>query len=274
MMSETVEAASPTAADSWTDVGTITVPAGAQSIKKVKFGAITDAGTGAATTHFAPVFRLSGAGLQEQSPHDFAGPGSNIPLIAATAGYAIAETNFLEYDVDIPVSVGGDVVVQCNALDEVQTGNVSAQIEFSPDPATAKNSMAGYVDAARGASADAWLAVGTLRVPQPKAGNAPSRIKEIICGIVPDVAATAVSEMVASRFRISGAGVAEGGDHEYLGNQAGNGCVVTGPGVYENTLVRHKTSVPVNPGGDVVVEQWIADEIPDGGTAIFAVLYD
>lgn len=274
MQSETVTAANPTGADAWTAVGTITVPAGAQSIKKVKIGCISDAGTAAATTHFAPVVRLQGSGLQEQSPHEYPGPGSNIPLIAATAGYVIAESNFQEYDVDIPVSVGGNIDVQVNALDEVQTGQTTVELDFSPEPAVAKNSMSQYVDAARATAADAWQTVGTITIPQPKAGSTPTRIKEIICGIVPDVAATAVSEMVASRFRISGAGIGEGGNHEFLGNQAGNGCVVTGPGVYQNVLVRHKTNIPVNSGGQLLVEQRLDTEIPDGGTAVFAVLYD
>lgn len=273
MQSMTVVAAAPTAADAWTAVGSITVPAGAKSIKKVKVGATSDAGTAAATTHFAPVIRLLGSGLEEQSPHEYIAPGSNIPLIAATAGYAIAESNFIEYDVDIPVSVGGVIDVQSIALDEVQTGDVSVELDFSGEAAAGKNSMAQYVDAAIGA-VNTWVNVGTITIPQPKAGGEPKEIKEIICGIVPDVAATAVSEMVVSRFRISGAGIAEGGTHEYLGNQAGNGCVVTGPGVYQNCIVRHKLPIPVNAGGQILVEQRIETEVPDGGTAVFGVLYN
>lgn len=273
MQSMTVTAASPTAANSWTAVGSITVPAGSKSIKKVKVNAITDAGTAAATTHFAPVIRLLGAGLEEQSPHEYVAPGSNIPLIAATAGYAIAETNFLEYDVDIGVSVGGVIDVQALAISEVQTGQVSVELDFSPEAAGGKNSMAQYVTAAIGA-VNTWVTVGTINVPQPKAGSEPKKIKEIICGIVPDVAATAVSEMVSARFRISGAGIAEGGTHEYLGNSAGNGCVVTGPGVYQDTIVRHKLDIPVNSGGQILVEQRIDTEVPDGGDAVFGVLYE
>lgn len=273
MQSMTVVAAAPTAADAFTVVGAITVPAGAKSIKKVKVGATSDAGTAAATTHLAPVVRLQGSGLEEQSPHDYVAPGSNIPLIAATAGYAIAESNFLEYDVDIPVSVGGVIDVQAIALDEVQTGDISVELDFSPEPAAGKNSMAQYVDAAIGA-VNTWVTVGTITIPQPKAGNEPKRIKEIVCGVVPDVAATAVSELVVSRFRISQAGIAEGGTHEYLGNQAGNGCVVTGPGVYQNCFVRHKIDVPVNAGGQILVEQRLETEVPDGGTAVFGVLYE
>lgn len=273
MQSMTVVSAAPTAADAWTAVGTITVPAGAKSVKKVKVGATSDAGTGAATTHFAPVVRLLGSGLEEQSPHEFVAPGSNIPLIAATAGYAIAESNFIEYDVDIPVSVGGVIDIQSIALDEVQTGDVSVQLDFSPDAAAGKNSMAQYVDAAIGA-VNTWVNVGTINIPNPKAGTEPKKIREIICGVVPDVAATAVSELVVARFRISGAGIAEGGTHEYLGNQAGNGCVVTGPGVYQNCIVRHKLDIPVNAGGQILVEQRLETEVPDGGTAVFGVLYE
>lgn len=273
MQSMTITAASPTAANAWTAVGTITVPAGAKSVKKVKVNAITDAGTAAATTHFAPVVRLLGSGLEEQSPHEYVAPGSNIPLIAATAGYAVAETNFLEYDVDIGVSVGGVIDIQSLAITEVQTGQVSVELDFSEEPAGGKNSMSQYVTAPIGA-VNTWVTVGIITIPQPKEGTGPKRIKEIVCGVVPDVAATAVSEMVSTRFRISGAGVAEGGTHEYLGNSAGNGCVVTGPGVYENTQVRHEIDVPVNAGGQILVEQRIDTEVPDGGDAVFGVLYE
>lgn len=273
MQSMTITAASPTAANAWTAVGTITVPAGAKSIKKVKVNAISDAGTAAATTHFAPVVRLLGSGLEEQSPHEYVGPGSNIPLIAATAGYAIAETNFHEYDVDIGVSVGGVIDVQSLAITEVQTGQISVELDFSPEPAGGKNSMAQYVTAPIGA-VNTWVTVGTITIPKPGEGSEPKKIKEIVCGVVPDVAATAVSEMVSTRFRISGAGVAEGGTHEYLGNSAGNGCVVTGPGVYQDTMVRHEIDIPINAGGQILVEQRVDTEVPDGGDAVFGVLYE
>lgn len=273
MQSMTVVAANPTAADAWTAVGSITVPAGAKSIKKVKVGSAIDAGTAAAAVHFAPVIRLLGSGLEEQSPHEFIAPGVDLPLIAATAGYQIGETNFLEYDVDIPVSVGGVIDIQSIALDEVATGDVAVQLDFSPDAASGKNSMAQYVDAAIGA-VNTWATVGTITIPQPKAGGEPKRIREIVCGVVPDVAATAVSELVVSRFRMSGAGLAEGGTHEYLGNQAGNGCVVTGPGVYNDCIMRHKLDIPVNAGGQILVEQRLETEVPDGGTAVFGLLYD
>lgn len=274
MMSHTVTAVAPTAADAWTDVGTISVPAGAQSLKRVRCGYVHDAGTAAAAVHSAPVFRLLGSGLLEQSPHEYVGPGDDIPLIAATAGYAVAQENSEAYDVDIPVAVGGDILVQVNSLDEVATGQVLAQLDFSPEPAGGKNSMSEYVDHAIPAAADAWEAVDTLRVPQLKEGAAPTRIREIVCAFVPDVAATAVSERVATRFRMTGSGLAEGGLHEYLGPGAGNGCVVTGPGIYDRCLVRHRVDIPVNAGGEILVETRHETELCDGGTSIFGVLYE
>lgn len=274
MMSHTATAVAPTAADAWTAVGTITVPAGAQSLKGVGFGYTHDAGTAAAAVHSAPVFRLLGSGLLEQSPHEFVGNGDDIALIAATAGYAIANDKPIMYGVDIPVAVGGTIDVQCNSLDEVATGQVTAMLLFSSEPAGGKNSMSQYVDAAIPSAADAWSTVGTITVPQAKEGAQPGRIKEIVCAFIPDVAATAVSERVATRFRMTGSGLAEGGNHEYIGSCAGNGCVVTGPGIYDDMLVRYKVDVPVNPGGQILVETIHETELADGGTSVFGVLYE
>lgn len=274
MISESVVAAAPTAADTWTAVGTITVPAGVQSIKKVVVSFVPDAGTAAATVHSAPVFRLIGSGCLEQSPHEYAAQGCDLPLIAATAGYPIAETNFIEYDVDIPVAVGGTIDVQCNSLDEVMTGTARAELVFSADPVTAKNSMSQYVDSAIPSAADTWSTVGTITVPQLAAGNSPTKITEIACGFVPDVAATAVSERVSVRFRLSGSGLVEGGNHHILSSGAGNGCVVTGPGVYQNCIQKRKLTIPVNAGGQILVEQWHDTELCDGGTAVFQVKYE
>lgn len=274
MMSHTVTAVAPTAADTWTAVGTITVPAGAKSLKKVIFAVAHDAGVAAALIHWAPVFRMIGSGLLEQSPHEYIGNGDDIALVAATAGQAIANDNPIEYEVDIPVAVGGTIDVQCNSLDEIATGQVTAMLVFSTEDAKGANSMSQYVDAAIPAAADAWTTVGTITVPQAKAGNSPKKIKEIVCGFIPDIAATAVSERVATRFRITGSGLDEGGNHEYIGTQQGCGNVVTGPGVYQNLLVRYKLDLPVNPGGQILVETIHDTELCDGGTSVFGVLYE
>jgi len=274
MISESVVAAAPIAADTWTAVGSITVPAGVASIKKVVVSFVPDAGTAGATVHSAPVFRMIGSGCLEQSPHEYAAQGSDIPLIAATAGYAIAETNIMEYDVDIPVAVGGVIDIQCNSLDEVQTGTARAELVFSAEAAAASNSMSQYVDSAIPAAADTWSAVGTITVPQLAQGNSPKKITGVVCGFVPDVAATAVSERVSVRFRLSGSGLVEGGNHHLLSTGAGNGCVVTGPGVYQNCLIKREVEIPVNAGGQILVEQWHDTELCDGGTAVFHVKYE
>lgn len=274
MMSHTVTAVAPVAADTWTAVGTITVPAGAKSLKKVAFGISHDAGVAAALIHWAPVFRMIGSGLLEQSPHEYVGNGDDIALIAATAGQAIANSKPIQYDVDIPVAVGGTIDIQTNALDEIPLGQVTAMLVFSPEPAAGKNSMSQYVDAAIPAAADAWTAVGTITIPQSKEGASPTKIKEIVCGFIPDIAATAVSERVATRFRLTGSGLAEGGSHELIGSMAGCGNVVTGPGVYSDMLVRYKYDIPVNAGGQILVETIHETELCDGGTSVFGVLYE
>jgi hypothetical protein len=217
---------------------------------------------------------MIGSGLLEQSPHEFVGNGDDIALVAATAGQVTANNNPAQYDVDIPVSTGGTIDIQVNSLDEVATGQVTAMLVFSEESAGGKNSMSQYVDAAIPGSADAWTTVGTITVPQAKEGASPTRIKEIVCQFVPDIAATAVSERVATRFRMTGSGLAEGGSHEYIGTLQGSGNVVTGPGVYDMLAVRYKINVPVNAGGQILVETIHETELCDGGTSIFGVLYD
>lgn len=273
-MSHTVTAVAPTAADSWTAVGTITVPAGAKRLKRVVLSIAHDAGVAAALIHWTPVFRLLGSGLLEQSPHEFVGNGDDTILIAATAGQMLANTKAIQYDVDIPVAVGGQIDVQVNSLDEVATGQVTAMLDFDENEASAKNNMSQYVDAAIPAAADAWTTVGTISVPQAKEGESPKKIKEIVLGFIPDIAGTAVSERVATRFRISGSGIAEGGNHEFIGTQYGCGCVVTGCNAYDDCMVRYKTDIPVNAGGQILVETIHDTELCDGGTSVFGVRYE
>lgn len=273
-MSHTVTAVAPVAADTWTAVGTITVPAGVKSLKKVVFGVSHDAGVAAALIHWAPVFRLLGSGLLEQSPHEYVGQGDDIALVAAAVGQVTAKTQSVQYDVDIPVATGGQIDVQCNSLDEVATGQVTAMLVFDSAEAASRNSMSQYVDAAIPAAADAWTAVGTITIPQAKEGTSPTKIKEIACCFIPDIAATAVSERVATRFRMTGSGLKEGGSHELIGTMYGCGCVVTGPGKYDDLPCRYKMDLPVNAGGQILVETIHETELCDGGTSVFGVLYE
>jgi hypothetical protein len=273
-MSHTVTAIAPVAADSWTAVGTITVPAGAKSLKIVGINYAVDPGTAAVLLHSAPVVRLIGSGLVEQSPHSYVGPGVDAASVAATAGYNTSQPKTKIYDVDIGVSVGGTIDVQVNSLDEVVAGQCAVMLGFSPDAPKGLNSMSDYVDAPIPAAADAWTTVGTLTVPQAKEGASPKRIKKVICEFVPDVAATAVSERASTRFRISGAGVAEPGLHEFLGPGLGGYSVVTGPGLYDQCDTTYDVDIPVNAGGTILVETIHDTELMDGGTSVFGVLYE
>ena len=271
MQAHTQVVAVPTAADAWTSFTDIMVPAGAASLKKVIVGVAPDEGVGAGV-RFAPVFRLLGSGLLEQSPHEFVGPCGNINA-PTTSGAQSAELNVQEYDVDIPVAVGGTITPQVITLDEAMTaGTCSICLIFSEEPAAAANSMAQYVDAAMTTTAGAWAAVGTITVPQMAAGKAPTKIIELAMAIATDQATIALLRC-ASRFRMTGAGIAEGGLHEYLGPQSGTAALTAGMLSYSRQKVSLKTNIPVNAGGQILVEQFLTTETPTAGTAILGVLY-
>lgn len=271
MQSHTQVVAVPTAADTWTSFTDIQVPAGAKSLVKVIVGlAIDDADPSGHRN--APVFRLLGSGLQEQSPHQYLGPMGNIAA-KTTSGAFAAELNTQVYAVSIPVTVGGNITAQVNTLDEAVTaGTCSISLIFSELDATGANSMSDYVDSAATTTADGWYTVGTIQVPQLKEGKAPSKIREIAMGIATDQATLALLRC-ASRFRMTGSGLGEGGLHEYLGPQSGTGCNTAGILGYDRQLVRLEVDVPVNPGGQILVEHNLAVETPTAGTAVFGVLY-
>lgn len=272
MQAHTQVVAVPAAADSWTDFTAVSVPAGAQRLTQVAIALAVDEADPAGV-RFAPVVRLIGSGLLEQSPHEFVGPCGNI-CAKTTSGAMSAELNPVIYDVDIPVQVGGQITPQVNTLDEAITaGTVLIGLTFDKDPAKAKNSMSQYVDAAMTTTAGAWASVGTINVPQLAQGQAPSRIKEIAMAIATDQATIALLRC-ASRFRLTGSGLAEGGLHEFLGPASGTGCNTAGILGYDRQMVRQVVDIPVNPGGQIVVEQMLTTETPTAGTAIFGVLYE
>jgi hypothetical protein len=272
MQSETVVADAPVASDTWTAIGTITVPAGVSSLKKVLVGLVPDAGAAAVALCSAPVVRLLGSGLLEQSPHEYVCQGVDIAIIAA-AGYAVAEPDTFEYDVDIPVAVGGTIDVQINSLADVMPGTSRGELVFSEASAGAANQMSQYINAERTATPDVWAAVGTITIPRLDVGKSPSRITEIAMGVVTDAAATAVSERTSARFRMSGSGIAEGGSHEFLATGSGGSAHTTGCGVYDRPIVRRAVDIPINSGGQILVEQMMDSEVPDGGEAVFGVMY-
>ena len=172
-MSHTVTSVAPTAADAWTAVGVVTVPDGAKSLVGVKINYAVDPGTTAVVVHSVPVIRLIGSGLLEQSPHQYIGPGVDAASIAATAGYNVTQPHTRIYDVSIEVSVGGTIDVQCNSLDEIVAGQVTVEMDFSPDAPKGGNSMSDYVDAPIPGSVDAWVTVTTMSADFP-AGEQPS----------------------------------------------------------------------------------------------------
>ena len=271
MMAHTSQVAVPAAAATWTDLTAIIVPAGAQSLKKVVVALAVDEADPAGV-RFGPVFRLLGSGLSEQSPHEYVGPCGNIAA-KTTSGAFASELGTVEYEVDIGVSVGGTIQPQVNTPGEAITaGTCSICLIFSADAPSGRNSMSQYVTAAMTTTAGAWAAVDTITVPQLSQGKAPVKITEIAMAIATDQAAIALLRC-ASRFRLSGSGVGEGGNHEYLGPHSGTGCNTAGILGYEHQLVRLKTEIPVNAGGQILVEQYLTTETPTAGTAIVGVLY-
>lgn len=271
MQAHTQVVAVPTVADAWTDFTAFAVPAGAQRIVQIAVAlAVDEADPGG--QRFAPTFRLLGSGLLEQSPHVFLGPCGNIGAKTTSGAYA-CELNPIVYDVDIPVQTGGTINAQVMSATEIITaGTASIGITFDNGAVVQKNSMADLVSATMTTTANAWATVGTLTVPQMAAGNAPSAIKEIAIGVATDQATIALLRC-ASRIRFSGSGLAEGGLHEFLGPHSGTGCNTAGVLGYSHQTVRQKVNMAVNPGGQILVEQYLATETPTDGTTIVGVLY-
>jgi hypothetical protein len=273
MQSESVIAVAPAAANAWVAVGVIPVPAGVASLKKVKVGVVPDPGVAAVTIHLAPVFRLTGSGLLEQNPHQYLGQGSDLVLIAATTALVSAQPAIQVYDVDIPVATGGPILIEVMSIAEVVPGTARAELVFSSEAAGGGNSMGDFVTAVMPVAAAAWAAVGILVVPQLEAGKAPKKIDRIDCGFVMDNLGAVTSLRTSCRFRMTGSGIAEPGNHMYLGNQASGANVVTGSGCYDRMIVTHFTDVPVNPGGAILVEAIMDLELTDGGDMVFGVQY-
>lgn len=272
MQSESVQAALG-AFNTWLATGNITVPAGVASLKKVIIGVAPDPGVGAATIHLLPVFRLLGSGLLEQNPHQYVAQGCDSAHIAAGLVCNNPEPALMIYDVDIPVQTGGVIEVQHMNITEAFPGIARCELVFGAEASAGGNNMSDYVTAVAPAAAAAWLAVGTLTVPQLGEGKSPKRIKRIDCGIVPDgVAAITTSLMVSTRYRLTGSGVAEGGNHHILGNGQAQSCVGAGEGMVDRCIVTHHTDIPVNAGGAILVEH-INDGDIQPGDSVFCVQY-
>jgi hypothetical protein len=208
----------------------------------------------------------------EQNPHEYPGPCGNIASKTTSGAYA-AELNFTEYDVDIPVAEGGTIVPQAISFDEVITaGTVSLQLDFSSAAAKGNNSMAQQVNVAASTTAGAWYTVDTIKVPKLVTGKDPVKIVKLFIGNPTDQATIALLRC-ALRVRLSGAGVGESGDHEYLGPHSGTGCNTAGILGYSHQWVIHDVDIPVNAGGEILVEHYFTTETPTAGTVIVGVVY-
>lgn len=272
MQSESISAVSG-ALNVWVAVGNIQVPAGVNSLKKVKVVLAPDIGVAILAPHTIPVFRLTGSGLLEQSPHIYLGQGCDATQTAASVSLIAMEPAIMEYDVDIPVQTGGLIVVESMCVTEAVVGSMNCELDFSDEAAGTGNNMSDFVTAVMPAAFGVWAVVGVLQVPQLGAGASPKKIKRVDCGFVNDSAGAVTSLRCSVRFRITGSGVAEGGLHHFLGTANGASSVVASSGYHDRMIVRHDTDVPVNPGGQITIEAFFDVELPDGGDMVFGVQY-
>lgn len=271
MQTETLALSATPTADTWTTIGTFTVPAGVKRLTRVKYGVTLDAAE-AVVARVLPAFRIMGSGLAEQSPHEYLGSSGGVLGIAANE--AALSLDPQSYDVDIPVMTGGQYLVQVNFLDEGAVP-MTAKVEVAYDNAETerKNSMSQYVDSVQPTAADAWQTVGTINVPQLAAGNNPTKIREIVMAHALDMAVTGTLR-ASSRFRLSGSGIAEGGSHEYIGACQGAGVTAAATEKYDKGTVRQTTDIPVNPGGSILVEALLDSDLPTAGSVAVALHYE
>jgi len=273
-LSTTMIVAVPTAADSWTQVGTDVVPQAAKTIKKIRIGLAPDNGATNISVRNAPVVRLLGDGLAEQTPHEYLGAFGGVTGVGNGSG--VQENMTTKYNVDIPVVEGGTIEVQVNTLDEAITaGTVMVYIEYSAEEKKAVNSMSQYVDATGDTTADRWSAVGTIRIPKPDDAVAPTRIIGIAIGVAPDQGTSAIHLRTAPRIRLTGNGIKENGDHEFLGKTADQDTLAATVGAANlaNMTEMYEVNIPVSAGGEILVEQRFDVETPTASTVAVALLY-
>lgn len=275
MQSEFRLQAVPTAADAWTDMGTaFTVPANVKRIKKVVVGIAPDWGTTAISVRHAPIFRLTGSGIIEQSPHVYLGVFGGISSV--TSGGATENNLVAQYDVDIPVQTGGTITAQCNTLDEAVTaGSTYCNLFYDNESPSGNNSQSDWVDSAVPSAADAFSTVGTLTVPVGGGSVAPKRIKRISIGCAVDNGTSGISLRNALRIRLTGSGIAEGGSHDLLGAM-GTMTHITAAvsvGCYDQMTLWYDVDIPVNPSGQILVEQQFDVELPTASTTAVGVHY-
>jgi hypothetical protein len=274
-LAERVSAAVPTAADSWSDTGTFTVPAGMTRIKKVRIGLAPDWGVTAISVRHALVIRLLGSALQEQSPHEFLAMFGGVSVV--TTGGLQQNELVVEYETDIPVQAGTTFVAQQNSLDEVITaGTVFVNIEYDDKPISAKNSMSQYVDAAGTTTADAFATVGTITIPKTESGKDPTKIIGIAIGVAIDQGTSAIALRTSPTVRLSGAGVKGSGTREYIGpcqSTAHNGTTPSQGIASDHGTVMREVDIDINAGGQILIEHQYITETPTASTIAVGLLY-
>lgn len=265
----------PSAADTWTDLPAFTVPAGVKRLTKIRVTTVPDWGTSEISVRGAPVFRLTGSGLLEQNPHEFLGVFFGVAM--KTTGGISHSRLIAEYAIDAKVQTGGQIVAQVNTLDEAITaGTSSVNLFYDELEVTSKNSQSQYVDAAGTTTADSWVAVGTFTLPNPGAENRPTKITRICLGVALDQGVNAISLRTASRFRLTGSGIAEGGNHIYEGPKCYSGEVGSTPsqGTNQNDgTVWIDVEVPINAGGQILAEHFFDNETPTASTVAVGLVY-
>jgi hypothetical protein len=263
----------PTAADTFTRIYLDTVPAGATRLRKIRGSLALDHGAGAISVRDAPVFRLQGNGLQEQSPHDYLGMFGGAAWVGV--GGAVQENMTAKYDVDIPVSTGGTIDVQIDTLDEAITaGTVLAELTYDDQPAAAVNQMAQYVDSAGTTTVDVWANIGTITVPKTITAKDPVKIVKVCLGVAPDQGTTTGSLRTSSRFRMSGSGIGGGaGLHEFIGPTGAEADLTSGAKLNQAGTVWLDTDIPVNAGGLITVDHRYEIEVPTASTVAMGLVY-
>jgi len=276
-LAESLEVAVPTAADSWTNIGTFTVPTGVQRVKRVECGVAPDWSVTAGSVRNAPVFRMQGSGLLEQSPHEFLGMFAASSTV--TTGGASQSNLSIAYDTDIPVQPGGTYQVDVNSLDEVVTaGTAMINVIYDDKAPTQKNSMSLFLDVAGTTSADAYSNVGTFTLPKLETAKDASKIKAISIGVAVDLGTSAVSLRQTPILRLSGAGIKGSGRHDYHGplGYAGHIGSSASQGAYPDgsTKLIKDVDIDINPGGQVLVEHQFIVETPTASTVAIGILLE
>jgi len=275
MQSETGNAAVPTSADVWTAVTTFTVPAGVTNLTKMRFSVAPDWGTSAISVRVAPMFRLVGSGLLEQSPHEYIGQWAGIAMV--TSGGVEHDNLVAEYDVDIPVQTGGTFDVQCLCSTEAITaGTVTVNVFYDNNPTVQKNSMSQVSYLAGTTTADAWTTVTTITIPSPAEGSKPTKIRRIGLAVACDQGTTAVALRLSPQFRLTGAGLAEGGNHVYSGAYGGSAefAAAAGAIAQNNGTAWIAVDVPINAGGQILVEHLFVTETPTASSVGVCLVYE